>query len=164
MKQRIIKFPHRKIIIHTKRISMKTSIKNFVLSTLILAFLSFASCSTAKKTAATKSPAPAPAKTEVKAALPAYAGTWAFLVKGTPDGDTSGDMIISQEGSVIKGVMSTAVGKTDIQDLVISNNALKGVFYYNGTSVNISGNFNGNSFEGKCEAEGYTFPITATKK
>jgi hypothetical protein len=143
---------------------MKTTLKNLILSAVVLTFLSFAGCSTTKKTASAKPGNTAPVKTEIKNASPTYAGSWAFIVKGTPDGDTSGDMIISQEGNTPKGVMSTPVGKTDIQDLVINNNVLKGVFYYNGTSVNLSGTFTGNAFEGKCDAEGYSFPITATKK
>lgn len=133
-------------------------VKQFSLMLLSVALIFLSGCSSSKKVSSgTPSNQSTPAYTP-------FVGSWAFYVKGTPDGDTKGDMIISTNGNAIKGVISSGGAQTEIQDLKVSNNLLTGIFYYNGMAINMSGTFNGNSFEGKVEAQGYSFPMTATKK
>lgn len=139
---------------------MKKTLNSFLLLLAAASFLSFSGCSSSKK--ATKGNETSnkiiPAQSNA-----AYAGTWSYLVKGTPDGDTKGDMIITMNGNVPKGVLSVSGAQTEIQDLKIENNVLTGVFYYNGMTINMAGTFTGNLYEGKVEAQGYAFPMTATK-
>jgi hypothetical protein len=142
---------------------MKIVIKITMMAFVAMFFLVFTGCSSAKKTASSKPGQSAPAMKEV-AKAPIYVGTWAFVVKGTPDGDSMGDMVITEEGKVLKGIVSVAGGQTDIQNLVITNNVLSGIFSYNGMSINMSGTFTEITYEGKVEAQGYAFPMTATKK
>lgn len=142
---------------------MKKLTIRFVLLMLPVAILSLGGCSSSKKTAS----APPPATPTAPAApvVTSYIGTWNFTVTGTPDGDTKGEMTISQAGNVLKGIISSGDGgQSEIKDLKIVNNVLTGLFDYNGMSINMTGTFNGNSFEGKVEAQGYAFPMTATKK
>lgn len=142
---------------------MKIAIKISMMAFVAISFLVFTGCSSAKKTTSAKPGQSGPAVKEV-AKVPIYVGTWAFVVKGTPDGDSMGDMVITEEGKVLKGTVSVAGGQTDIQELVITNNVLSGIFSYNGMSINMSGTFSATTYEGKVEAQGYAFPMTATKK
>lgn len=141
---------------------MKNLAKQFLFLLGVTSLLSFGACSSTKKTTAASPASTQPAALSNSAS--SYLGTWSFLVTGTPDGDTKGDMIISQNGNVLKGMISSGVGQSEIKDLKIVNNILTGVFDYNGMSINMAGTFNGNNFEGKVEAQGYSFPMTATKK
>lgn len=143
---------------------MKKTLKNVMVLIATVAFFSFAGCSSSKKAVSSNagtgtSASPKPVSTDNAS----YIGSWAFVVKGTPDGDSKGDMIISEDGGTIKGMISADGGQTEIQDLKINNNILTGVFNYNGMSVNMTGTFIGNAYEGKVEAQGYAFPMNATK-
>ena len=137
---------------------MKNLVKQFSFLLLAVTLVLLAGCSASKKAiSANSSAVSSPSYT-------AFVGTWAFDVKGTPEGDTKGDMIISLNGNDIKGVISTGGAQTEIQELKVTNNLLTGIFYYNGMAINMSGTFTGNAYEGKVEAQGYSFPMIATKK
>lgn len=136
---------------------MKNIFRNFTLLLVSAALVTLMGCSASKK--AGRVP-----KENKSVSYTAYTGTWPFVVTGTPEGDTKGDMIISAEGGALKGVISAGGGQVDIENLKIENNVLTGVFNYNGMSVNMIGTFNGSSYEGKVEAQGYAFPMTAAKK
>jgi hypothetical protein len=152
---------------------MKNYARQLFVFALAAALVSLSGCSSSKKVAS-----PAPPKEimtpDVKSSNAAQgastsstisvAGTWAFEVKGTPDGDVKGDMIISTDGNTPKGMISAFGGQSEIQSLKIDQNTLTGIFYYNGMAINMSGTFNGNNYNGKVEAEGYSFPMTAAKK
>lgn len=141
---------------------MKKLTTHFMFLMLPVAILFLAGCSSSKKTVS--SPATTTQNPPVASVTGSYIGTWNFTVTGTPDGDTKGEMIISQAGNVLKGMISSSGGQSEIKDLKIVNNVLTGLFDYNGMSINMTGTFNGNSFEGKVDAQGYTFPMTAAKK
>jgi len=136
---------------------MKKIIAPVLFLVITVIFISFTGCSSSKKTTS------GPNAGNSSASYTAYAGTWAFIVKGTPDGDTKGDMVLSLNGNVLKGMISTGGAQPEIQDLKIENNVLSGIFYYNGMAINMMGTFTGNTYEGKVEAQGYAFPMTATK-
>lgn len=137
-----------------KRITIKVT---FYL--LCLALFGFSGCTTTKKTTSSR----VPTNSGVQASA-SYLGSWIFTVKGTPDGDTSGEMTISMNGNAFKGIISSGGVQSDIQDLKIVNNILTGTFYFNGMTINMNGTFSGNSYEGKVDASGYSFPMTASKK
>lgn len=141
---------------------MKKLTTHVIFLMLPVAIMFFAGCSSSKKTVS--APAPTTQTPPVAAVTGSYIGTWSFTVTGTPDGDTKGEMIISQAGDILKGMIGSPGGQSEIKDLKIVNNVLTGLFDYNGMSINMTGTFNGNSFEGKVDAQGYTFPMTATKK
>ncbi len=141
---------------------MKKLTTQVVFLMLPVAIMFFEGCSSSKKTAS--APASTAQTLPVATVTGSYIGTWNFTVTGTPDGDTKGEMIISQAGDILKGMIGSAGGQSEIKDLKIVNNVLTGLFDYDGMSINMTGTFNGNSFEGKVDAQGYTFPLTATKK
>jgi hypothetical protein len=141
---------------------MKNLTKSLAFLMLPIAILSFGGCSASKKAATSSGTASQPIPATVITG--SHLGTWTFTVTGTPDGDTKGEMIISQAGNVLKGIISSGSGQSEIKDLKIVNNVLTGLFDFNGMSINMTGTFNGNSYEGKVEAQGYTFPMTAAKK
>lgn len=153
---------------------MKKTARQIVILSISAALICFSGCSSSKKAAAstsasqgtTVSDAPATSSPDVKSTSSniEWVGAWTFEVKGTPDGDVKGDMIISTEGNVLKGVIVAFGGQSEIQSLKIDQNLLSGIFYYNGMAINMSGTFNGNNYNGKVEAEGYSFPMTAAKK
>jgi hypothetical protein len=136
---------------------MKNLTKNCLFLMIMVSMVFIAGCSSTKKAAAVKQ------GTEAVAANANVVGTWTFTVKGTPDGDTKGDMIISRNSDTLKGLISTGGAQTEIQDFKVVNNQLTGIFYFNGMTINMSGTFTGNSYEGKVEAQGYAFPMVATK-
>jgi hypothetical protein len=124
-----------------------------------LTFLIFTCCSTSR----TATSSGVPSKSGVQT-MASYLGPWNFIVKGTPDGDTSGEMTLSVNGNALKGIISSGRIQTDIRDIKIVNNILTGTFYFNGMTINMNGTFTGNSYVGKVDASGYSFPMTASKK
>lgn len=124
---------------------------------VVVSMVLMAGCSSTKKAAAVKQ------NSETVVGNTDVIGTWTFTVKGTPDGDTKGDMIISRNGETLKGMISTGGAQTEIQDFKVVNNQLTGIFYFNGMTINMSGTFTGSSYDGKVEAQGYAFPMVATK-
>lgn len=136
---------------------MKNILRNLTLLLLSAALIIGIGCSASKKTGNVP-------KDNKSVSYTSYTGTWPFVVTGTPEGDTKGDMIISVNGDVLKGTIAAGGGQVDIENIKIENNVLTGVFNYNGMSINMIGTFTGNSYEGKVEAQGYAFPMTATKK
>lgn len=94
-------------------------------------------------------------------------GTWEYTVSDTPNGDTFGTIIITEEdGSRVGKFRSPEYGDTDITDFNIDeDNLLTGKFYLAGMDMGISGTFEGETFSGTIDA-GYngSFPIVANRQ
>ena len=72
-------------------------------------------------------------------------------------------MEINQVGKAFTGKLNSEMGSVDLNDVVINNGNLSANFEMMGNSINISGDFQGEVFNGKVEAGGYQIPFKATR-
>ena len=125
---------------------MKNLIKlNFLL--LIAAGLLWSSCATTNVTSEAK-----------------YLGDWEYLVRDTPNGDVTGIITISKESDAFNGIIKSDMGDTPIDNLVIAEDKLSGTFELQGMTLDIIGDFKGNSFTGAIIVDYNEFPMEMTKK
>jgi hypothetical protein len=94
-------------------------------------------------------------------------GNWDYTVSDTPNGDTFGTLIVSEEaGSYTGKLRSPEYGDAVISKFALDeNNSLSGTFEMAGLELNISGTFEGDVFTGTIDA-GYngSFPIVANRQ
>ena len=127
---------------------MKTTKFSSIPALLIVVILFFSGCTATKKVAG-----------------PVVEGTWEFLVTGAPQGDVKGNMLISKTGTIYKGTLNMPDGnQTEIKGLTIVKDVLSGSFEYSNMSISMNGTFLADKFTGTVTGEGYSFPMTATKK
>ncbi len=93
-----------------------------------------------------------------------YAGTWDYVVTGTPDGEIKGELVISMDSDQYTAMMKSAAGTLDINDVVITDNKMTGNFSYQGYTVDLSGMFSGAKFDGEVSVDYNAFPMTAVKR
>lgn len=91
-------------------------------------------------------------------------GTWDYVVKGTPEGDITGNFVIAKTGDTYTGYVEGAQGRTDLRDVTIENDQLKSNFDYSGYTIMLTGTFAGDTFDGKISVDYNDFPLTATKR
>jgi hypothetical protein len=136
---------------------MKIIMRNFIFLVLFATLPLFFSCSGSKKFVKTSS------EKQNELTNASVVGTWSFIVKGTPQGDVNGNMILSVNEGILKGLINSGGVQTDIRDIKVENNVLSGVFDFNQMTINMKGTFSESSYKGSVETQGYTFPMTATK-
>ena len=90
-------------------------------------------------------------------------GAWDYTVKNTPNGDISGTMTIQQNGATYTGNLSSDAGAIDLNDMTIEDNKLSSRFYYQGTSLQLNGDFSEDTFTGSVVGGGGSFPVEATR-
>jgi hypothetical protein len=93
-----------------------------------------------------------------------YIGDWEYLVKDTPNGDVSGVMTITSEGSGYVGVIASDMGEITLNDLTIVEDKLSANFEIQGMQLDMAGTFEGPQFTGTIGLDYNIFPMTATKK
>lgn len=91
-------------------------------------------------------------------------GTWDYVVKGTPDGDLEGNLIIANEGGIYTGLLNTSQGEIPLEEITIEDGNLRCTFEAAGYNMVMKGIFEGTSFEGNISVDYTEFPITATKR
>ncbi|NJN25039.1 MAG: hypothetical protein HC819_03155 [Cyclobacteriaceae bacterium] len=91
-------------------------------------------------------------------------GTWDYLIKNTPEGDLTGNFVISKDGDSYSGAINAAQGSIPMQNVVVENGNMTSNFDYMGYTVNMSGKFEGTSFSGKVSVDYNDFPVSATKR
>lgn len=91
-------------------------------------------------------------------------GEWDYVIKDTPNGDMAGTFTISKIGDQYSGVLHGQGGDAPLNNVKVVNDALSSTFDYSGYTVSLTGNFVGDSFNGKCSVEGNEFPLTGTRK
>ena len=84
-------------------------------------------------------------------------GTWDYTVYNTPNGDSSGELILVETEEGIKGVLSSPdLGDTDLENLVYSgeDKSFSATFWLSMANMDftITGNFEGDSFSGSVDA------------
>ena len=98
------------------------------------------------------------------------AGSWTYTFE-TPQGETTGKMIITREGSTYSGTLTSNDGAPDnrMQDVSYSGNRLSFAFSVDagGQSVelNVTGTITGNVYDAEVSISAFNFstPLTATK-
>ncbi len=91
-------------------------------------------------------------------------GNWDFVIKGTPNGDVNGYFAIAKEGESYSGTIYSDQGSNTLNDLAVVDDILTCNFNYQGYRILMSGNFAGNSFNGKISVDYNDFPMTAMKR
>lgn len=135
------------------------------LLTLAAIITLYSSCSGTKSAVATDATKKAPMKEKMeKPMLDPYAGTWEYEVTDTPNGDVTGDLIITKEGDSYKAKLSSELGEAPINNLSLENNSIKGTFDMQGYEISISGAFDGDALNGEVGVEYTTFPLVAKRK
>ena len=93
-------------------------------------------------------------------------GAWNYTVSDTPNGDTFGKLIITEDdGKQVGKFMSSEYGDSDIKDFNIDeNNSLTGTLFLAGMDLVIEGTFEGEAFNGVIDAgPNGAFPIVANR-
>ena len=124
---------------------MKNSgIHNSLILIFSLGLFIFMSCATSKKLAES------------------YTGKWGYDIE-TPQGNYNGNMEIIQAGKTYTGKLNSDMGSVDLNNLVIKDGKLTADFDMMGNTINISGNFQGEVFNGNVDAGGFQIPFKATR-
>lgn len=120
------------------------------LFSFVIAVLVFASCNTTKTS-----------KVEVTPT-----GTYAYSITGTPEGDFSGDFIITSQDKNYTAKLNAAGNELPFNACSWdpSSNKVTGDFTYSGYNVYFDATLNGEELNGTVSAEGTSFPFKATRK
>ena len=93
----------------------------------------------------------------------AYVGKWDYDLD-TPQGNIKGYMDIKNDGKVFTASFNSDMGSVDLNDLVIQDGKLTANFDMQGNTIDVSGSFNGDLFDGKIGAGGFEMPFKATRE
>jgi hypothetical protein len=93
-----------------------------------------------------------------------YLGDWEYLVKDTPNGDVTGVMNITKEGTEFIGKLVSDMGEIALNDLTIVEDKLSANFEIQGMLLDMNGTFDGPQFNGVISIDYNTFTMTAEKK
>lgn len=91
-------------------------------------------------------------------------GAWDYTITGTPEGDLNGTFVIAKDGDAYTGVLKSTQGEIDLNNVVVEDGNLSCDFDYMGYTVNMSGLFEGSTFDGKVSVDYNDFPMTAEKQ
>ena len=127
--------------------NLNNSAMKFTYLTLTALFLFTIACSTTSK-------------------LPAWSpiGNYDYVVEDTPMGNVTGTMMITQNGEGYSVKLASPQGSMDLMDTQIVDKKLTGRFEFDGTPMDVEGNFEGDKFTGVILSGFGNFPLSATKK
>ncbi len=95
------------------------------------------------------------------------AGSWNYIVKDTPMGDSKGTLLINETDSGFEGTMITDnFGEANLENLTIIDNKLSASAFLSqaGVSVDILGQFEGDTFNGTVGVNGDEYSLTGTRE
>lgn len=92
-------------------------------------------------------------------------GTWSYTVP-SPEGDLTGDMIISrvEDGTLEVTIKSSVYGTIELEDIVFEEMILEGNADINGDSIEFEFKFDGDDLEGAVYTPDGTMEMTAERK
>ncbi|NVK83773.1 MAG: hypothetical protein HWE21_05595 [Cytophagia bacterium] len=92
-------------------------------------------------------------------------GTWSYTVP-SPEGDLTGDMIISraEDGTLEVTIKSSVYGTIELEDIVFEEMVLEGNADINGDSIEFEFKFDGDDLEGAVYTPDGTLEMTAERK
>ncbi len=120
------------------------------LFSFVIAVIVLASCNTTKTS-----------KVEITPA-----GTYTYSITGTPEGDFSGDFIITTQDKNYAAKLMAGGNELPFNACTWNptDNKVTGDFTYSGYNVFFDATLNGEELTGSVSAEGESFPFKATRK
>lgn len=92
-------------------------------------------------------------------------GKWNYELHHLPRGEPKGTLIIEPNGDGHKVTMKSPVNTFELIDAEIESGRLvSGYFKSEGYNIDVTGVFDGDSFEGQIDAEGNSFRMTAKRE
>ena len=93
-------------------------------------------------------------------------GEWEYTIKGTPQGDFAGTMVITRSDKGYTGKLLSDQGEIPFLSTTYTReaNKIEAEFDYTGMPVSLTGVIAGTSITGTVKTSGYEFPLTANKK
>jgi hypothetical protein len=92
-------------------------------------------------------------------------GTWDYTVEGVPEGYETGSMIIAEKDKNYGVTMAlNEYYKTEGESVVYKKKALSFIIWVESEEVSISGNFDGDTFNGTVSLSQGDFDMVAKKK
>ncbi len=91
-------------------------------------------------------------------------GTWDYVITNTPEGDMEGNFVIAKESDAYTGSLNSSQGSIALEDITVVEDVLKCTFDYMGYQVQMTGKFEGSSYEGTVSVDYNAFDMTATKR
>ncbi len=106
------------------------------------------------------------ATTQKSASIPSITGEWDFIVTGTPEGDFTGVMVVTQGVDAYTGKLLSNGNELEINSFKYDGTTKKvtGEVPYGGTSVAFDAALNGDEVAGFMSASGMDFPFKAVRK
>lgn len=97
---------------------------------------------------------------------PSPNGTWDYTITGTPEGDFSGVLTISEVDKTLSAKMASNVGDLVIDKYLYNKETMKmsGEFYYSGALVLFDAVLAVDQIDGAMSTSGMNFPFKATRK
>ncbi len=100
-----------------------------------------------------------------KKAMDISIGTWDYTLKGTPNGDITGNFVIAKDGDEYAGSLNSSQGSLPFKTINVDENGqLNATFDYGNYEVIMVGQFEGNTFDGSVSADYNKFMVTAQKQ
>lgn len=124
----------------------KNTIKNFAL--LLTVLLAFSSCASTKIAKNPNAP---------------YIGEWEYVVEELPV-DIDGTLVITEVEGVLNGTLINPMGEMEIGVITIAEGVLTASFDADGNFIDLSGTFEGDSYNGVLTVQDTDFPMTMKKK
>lgn len=97
-----------------------------------------------------------------KKLVDSYVGKWNYDLE-TPQGTFSGNMQITHDGNEFHGSLNSDMGSVDLSDLKIEDGKLTANFDMQGNTIDVTGNFEGEVFNGNFSAGGFDMPFKASR-
>ena len=94
------------------------------------------------------------------------AGSWEYMIAGTPNGDVPGTMVLTETEGAYTGKFVSDLGDLELENLKYSEEeGLGATFYYQGMEFAIKGNFIENAYTGTVDGGPQigSWPMTATR-
>lgn len=93
------------------------------------------------------------------------AGDWNYSITGTPDGDFTGVMKVTQQDKAYKSVLGARGQEMPLEKFAYNPETKKvtGELYYSGTLVSLDATLEGDAMSGSMSAGGMDFPFKATR-
>lgn len=97
---------------------------------------------------------------------PSPAGKWDYTITGTPEGDFSGVLTISEVDKTYSAIMASSAGDLPIDKYLYDKETKKmsGEFYYSGALVLFDAVLAVDQIDGAMSTSGMSFPFKATRK
>ena len=94
------------------------------------------------------------------------AGNWDYVVAGTPNGDVSGTLILTETDGIYTGMFNSDMGELELENVKYSEEeGLSASFWIQGMELYMKGTFEGDAFTGEIDGgpQMGSWPMTAKR-